>query len=250
MKQNVRNFITELWYLAIRKGNAGDILSDTSRKFHVLPLELGNWAADPFVFVHDGKIYIFAELYDYRLIRGTIGYTIYHPETGKIDKWKKAIVEDYHLSFPHIYEENGEIYIIPESYQADALTRYRAVKFPDVWEKTVLYSGMELVDTALFHEGSKTFGYTLQQYADGLKGGVKNKSRIFNLDNNNIIFEDGFFSDDERLCRLGGAFFVYDGSIIRVAQNCKNSYGEELIFLKWENKDGKFTDTEIKRVCQ
>lgn len=246
---NLNKYIAEVWYLAIRKGSTGDILTNTSREFHVLPLEAGNWPADPFVCVHDGKIYIFAELYDYRLMRGTIAYTIYHPETGTIDRWKKVIVEDYHLSFPYIYVQGGGYYIIPESYQANALTRYKAVHFPDVWEKSTIYQGMELADTALFQDGTRTLGYTLQHHADGTdvwEG--NNKSRLFELIDDKVVFEEGFFSDDQRLCRLGGAFFMHNGSLIRVAQNCRDSYGEELIFLKWEKQGGKFHDTEIKTV--
>ena len=56
-------------------------------------------------------------------------------------KWKKIIEEEYHLSYPYIFETKEGIFIMPESGANSDLTVYRAVSFPDKWEKSLYYEG-------------------------------------------------------------------------------------------------------------
>ncbi|MGH1560227.1 glucosamine inositolphosphorylceramide transferase family protein [Caulobacter segnis] len=45
--------------------------------------------------------------------------------------------EPWHLSYPQVFEADGEIWMLPEAYRSGALTLYRAAAFPDVWEPVV-----------------------------------------------------------------------------------------------------------------
>ena len=235
-------FVHESWNIAIREGNTGQILHDKINDFHVIRNPIFGWAADPFVYVKNNTCYIFAELLDYKLGRGTIAYTIYNSKEKTICKWKKIIVEDYHLSFPFIYEEDGNIFIIPESYQSNCLLRYKAVDFPDHWEKEVLMKGFPLSDTAIFLDEEKK-AYTLWHDI-----GDDRKARILTFKNGKAKFEGGVYSEDQRICRIGGAFFSYQGKNIRVAQNCKDSYGKELIFLQWNKEGDWYSEEELQTV--
>ena len=123
----------ESWNIAIRKSKQGDVLTDLETPFNILKNNISSWCADPFVFTYKEETYIFAEIYDYKLCRGTIGYAILRD--GNIGKWNQVIVEDHHLSYPFIFEYDENVYIIPESSQNNTLDVYKAVDFPDKWEK-------------------------------------------------------------------------------------------------------------------
>ena len=46
----------------------------------------------------------------------------------------EVILSDkFHFSYPFIYEENGEIYMIPETYQSGFIKLYKCIQFPNKW---------------------------------------------------------------------------------------------------------------------
>lgn len=120
----------------ILKKSGHALLTDETTPFKAIKNSLRYWVADPFVFERDGETYIFAELFDYLRRRGVIGYSKLKAN-GNFSSWKEIIVEPYHMSYPQIFEHDGEIYIVPETGSGHTLDMYRAVDFPDKWEKSV-----------------------------------------------------------------------------------------------------------------
>ena len=126
-----------------------NILDDNlllSKKQLIIDKDYHNFgAADPFIF----KNYIFAELMDPKL-NSTI---IEGRENNKYIRLKlhkggyiavaknenplifKPILKDkFHFSYPHIFEYNNDIYMIPETYQSLQLRLYKCKDFPYTWE--------------------------------------------------------------------------------------------------------------------
>lgn len=59
------------------------------------------------------------------------------------------------MSYPQIFEHDGEIYIVPETGSGHTLDMYRAVDFPDRWEKSAnMAKDVELADTTLLSEAA------------------------------------------------------------------------------------------------
>jgi len=51
--------------------------------------------------------------------------------------WKlpvKVLERDYHLSYPFLFEWNGNLYMIPETKGNKAIELYRCTRFPNKWE--------------------------------------------------------------------------------------------------------------------
>ena len=42
--------------------------------------------------------------------------------------------EPFHLSFPHVFSFDDEVFMVPETLGAGAVRLYRAIDFPDRWE--------------------------------------------------------------------------------------------------------------------
>jgi hypothetical protein len=105
-------------------GNIAPIWLPAGRAFTYL--------ADPFGIWRDGKLYVFAETYDYRSRRGGIDVLTLDTSFAVVDQ-RPCLRMPWHLSYPFVFEADGEIFMLPEAHKSGALTLYRAARFPDVW---------------------------------------------------------------------------------------------------------------------
>ena len=212
----------ESWNVAFRLCPQGYVLNDKSVPFTVIPNDSNSWAADPMVFEYNGEIFIFAELYDYKLRHGVIGYTKYNGES--FDRWKTIITEDFHMSYPFVFENNGSIYMIPETSEANKLILYKAVNFPDQWAvERVIKDGVKWADTTIFKLNDCYIGYT-----ESVAGDIADYKLSLNTDLQ--IEKIDALCGELNKNRCGGRMFEYNDHIVRVCQDCSEKYGGALIF--------------------
>lgn len=245
------SLFAESWNVAWRKKSSGNILSDKNTPFNIIKNGFRYWAADPFLFEYQNKKYIFAELYDYIHCRGSLGYCTL--DENRRSKWKQIILEDYHLSYPYIVKRGNNIFIIPESGSAQFLYVYKAVQFPDKWEKVkILRENVQYGDTTPFLWKNHPYALTYD---------VKDpeKYRLVMLDLENASHDKMLPYEDVQFRRPAGKFFVEKKRMIRPAQNCKNDYGEGLVFYEcginssgeyWENEIQRIVPSDLKFSCQ
>ena len=213
----------ESWNVAFRMKQTGSILDDKATPFIIVPNNNNSWAADPMVFKHNGEIYIFAELYDYKLRRGTIGFTKYNGSS--FNNWTPIITEPFHMSYPFVFEHNGEIYMLPETSGANSLILYKATEFPYKWqkEKTII-DNVKWVDTTLFKQNDSYIGYT--------ESVGEIEDFFIKLNNDLEITDIKKFDFDINKNRCGGRMFKLGSDLVRVCQDCTEKYGGALFFRK------------------
>ena len=220
----------EGWNVAYRNKATGTILSDDSTEFTVIKNTWRTWCADPFVFEYDGETYIFAEIFDYFKNYAGIGYCKYDKYKKSFSKWKLVIEENFHMSYPFIFAKDGDVYMMPETSENKSLIIYKAINFPDIWERyNDVLNDVSVVDT--------TIDNPCQNVSLGLTYEIKDSSKwelkIFELNNGKITWgKNNPVSTDEEFARPGGYFFDYDGKSIRVSQDCLKSYGYALNFFE------------------
>lgn len=232
----------ESWNVAwrFRKGTE-TLLSDKETEFTIKKNSLRYWAADPFLFEYEGEVYIFAELYDYIHCRGGIGYCKW--DGKEFGKWKKIILESHHLSYPYIFEKNGQVYIIPESGTTKSLYLYRAIDFPEQWEKE------EILRKNVVYGDTTPFVWENHNYA--LTYDVKNESKyeLVLLDLENSKNDYTLINlKNTNMRRPAGKMIEIEEGYIRPAQKCVDNYGEGLIFYKYNCADGIYSEEEIERI--
>lgn len=234
----------ESWNVAFREKPAGAILEDTETPFTVIPNNFRYWAADPFVIRWEGKTCIFAELYDYILRRGVLGYC--EILDGKPGKWKPVIGENYHLSYPCLMENAGKLYMMPESGAGEALTVYEAVSFPDRWEKrVVLRSGVKFVDTTPVPCPGRKLALT-HRVDD------PENPRLTLIDLENKVEDREIETQEPLRSRTAGHIFEKNGHRIRPAQFSLDTgagYGKGLIFYRCSlTEELNYSETELREV--
>lgn len=246
------NFLyREEWILAIRKRSGALLFEDggAERSFNIIPNTGRYWAADPFLFKHDGKTYVFFEMYDRWKGRGLIGYREIFGDNSFSDM-KEVLDCGHHLSYPNIFEHNGEIYFIPESYMANQIILYRAVRFPDKWEKcAVLVDDIIACDTTMIDE---EYMITLANNSTNTKTETllfRNHEGKWQRTLNNPVETNPAYA------RCGGKIFKYKDRLIRPAQDGVGGYGMGVVFreiLSYGEKEykeqtlGKITIDDIK----
>ena len=215
----------ESWNIAYRTASEGTILDNRNEKFNVIKNPIRYWAADPFVFEKDGKTYLFAELYDYCANKGVIGCAELK-EAGCVS-WKVIIREKWHLSYPFVFENGEEVYIVPEMNDGNELWLYKAEVFPFVWKKEkVIMRNVRLVDATLRKVGQ---GYTV------LSQDINQNPLAFRLDENfNFETYMDFIGNSGLVTRPGGRFFDVDKVCYAVCQDCSQTYGGALLFYEAE----------------
>ena len=221
-----KRFWDEEWNVAIRP-HADSGMFDAPMHFRVLKNTWRYWCADPFVMDWHGKTYIFMEVLDRCTQKGAIGYRVV--ENGKVGPIKLCIDTPYHMSYPMLYRIGEDIFMIPECHKSNQLTVYRAKEFPDIWEpvETAL-EGRAVCDTNYLKLDGEE--YLLTMPLDGERY-VYDTLELYRRNGEGkweLCVNSPFVPGTEK-ARNGGGFFVMDGKLIRPSQNCRTSYGENLV---------------------
>jgi hypothetical protein len=109
--------------------------------------------ADPFLYLYRNETFCFYESFDFKSGKG-------HIECLKIkgdstEKLGIALKEDFHLSFPFVFEWDGRLFMCPETHEVNQIRLYENINFPDEWAmRSVLIDNISAVDSILFeHSG-------------------------------------------------------------------------------------------------
>lgn len=233
----------KMYYLALRKRqNKNDCFwkhdDYVFQKCEINTMGGRYWFADPFVFEHNNKLYIFYEAFDLVEKIGKLGYSVLEGE--KFSDPQIVIVEKCHLSFPYIFVYNDDIYIMPESSGDYNLKLYRAINFPDKWEiKKKALPDVYACDSIFVEKESQKYLLTNEMFHNtpvGKSSACWVKNYIYKVDG--IDFNDS----GTKVCegdfgtRNAGAMLNIDGKTFRIGQDCRNNtYGKGMVLFEIKN---------------
>lgn len=219
----------DLWKSAIVSASLDYILERQSiadlKLTWLPPMPAFTFAADPFGMWRDGRLYVFVEIYDYRVRIGRIEVLTYDSGLNLIAR-QPALSEPWHLSYPYVFEAEGETWMLPEAHRARRLTLYRATTFPHAWEPVcrIELDQVPIDATPLFHEGRWWLFYTpaLSEMdkvaALHLAWAERLTGPWHALSQNPICY-------DAASARPGGTPAVVDGRVVLPVQVCTSTYG-------------------------
>jgi hypothetical protein len=182
--------------------------------------------ADPLMLKVRGRWYMFFELINCETRKGEIGLAT--SDDGFRWQYQQVVLaEPFHLSYPYVFEWNGDYYMIPESHQVKEVRLYQASRFPDKWDCVeVLLRGHSFCDSSivryreqwwLFTEtGLHRFDTLRLFYSSSLTGPwcEHPKSPIVQR--------------DPHSARPAGRIIAHGDRLIRYAQDCFPSYGKRV----------------------
>jgi hypothetical protein len=129
--------LREQWFLAYARRNARpgeeNVPEGVMYRFkEILPPADRFWA-DPFPVVSEGRQWIFFEEFPFRAPHGHISVLEIDAE-GRVGPAQPVLHLDYHLSYPFVFNFEGEWYMVAETLSRRSVELFRARRFPDEWE--------------------------------------------------------------------------------------------------------------------
>ena len=223
-------FITYLifWSVAYKKKDQNHNFFEKIDNFKEIENPKNRFLADPFIFNFKERNIIFVEDYSFKTNKGRISAI-----EIKSDKEKflgVVLEEDFHLSFPFVFENDNNVYMIPETSQINEIRLYKCNEFPKNWKlEKILMKGVSAADTMLIKKDLTWF--MLTNICSSNIGDHQSELHVFYSDNflskdwkpihqgNPVIF-------DSNNARNGGMFFL-NNKLYRVNQiHGKAHYGK------------------------
>ncbi|MBR1168220.1 glucosamine inositolphosphorylceramide transferase family protein [Bradyrhizobium liaoningense] len=207
-----------VWQTGDLSGPGWNVLRDPGNHFY----------ADPFPVTWQGRTFVFFEDLDHRVGKGIIS-AIEFADAGPVGEVMPVLEEPCHLSYPFVIEDDGELWMIPESSTRGDVALYKCVRFPDKWERyATLLSGLELADVTITrHNG---LYYLFGAWRDGTAG-YSDSLAIYHADrllgpwlphaSNPVLI-------DRASTRPAGNFVTLDNKLWRPVQDCTDGYGAAL----------------------
>jgi hypothetical protein len=234
---------TDFWTVGIVPAPITQVAADAERlralrgRIAWMP-DAGPWRyfADPFALARDGALHVFVEAFDYRSKHAVI-------ERHEFDladlRWRGGRVvlsRPFHLSYPNVFEHEGETFMLPESARAGEIALYRATDGLDHWERAhVLLADVPGADASVIrHDGRWWMFYALvgpggrdqrelhAAHAPALQGPwtplAANPVRV----------------DRSGARPAGRPFLDADGRVVLPVQDCSGGYGSALRLLRFD----------------
>lgn len=236
------------WSLVV---SDGDVLSSSLDKLRELPQPIGEFRADPFLFRKDGEKWVFFEAWNRNSHSAKIC-------VGRMDgnsiKGVTAIeLGDAHVSYPYVFEADGETFLIPETHQRNRVEIWRCTDFPGKWAPhATALQGTSPADTTLIEWNQQWWMFTNLCSGNILDHCME--LHVFRVDGpdlknvephpmNPVVF-------DTTSARNAGRPFIRDGRLIRPAQITSHGlYGYGLKFLEiTELSMDAYSETEVRRI--
>jgi hypothetical protein len=178
------------------------------------------FVADPFLLRRDGRLFLLFEAWRKGTGQGDIAWA----ERTVAGGWRfggVALDEPFHLSYPFVFEHDGDVFMIPESRVRSEVRLYVGRPFPGRFElRRVLLSGDRYADTSLVEWGGRFYLFTspgkgrLELFvSDALEGPYRRHPR------------SPIVSGDDCVARPGGRPIVWQGRLFRAAQCDTPVYG-------------------------
>jgi len=211
----------------------------TGPAWRIMPDQATAFSADPFPIEWRGQSGVFFELLDYERDLGEIFFQPFDA-TGPVGAPVRAIRERWHLSYPFLIEEGGELYMVPEASTSGAITLYRCVEFPAKWEPVAnLVENIEAADATIFRHNGR---YWMTSVVRDGYGGYSDVLAIHHAPSLFGPWEPHRQSPaliDPRYARPAGAVVSHNGALIRPVQDCSRGYGKGLALMRIDALDEK-----------
>jgi hypothetical protein len=222
-----RQRVVQHWAIATRV-NAKPLFAANSKPnlngFRFIEAPKGHFWADPFGFACEGKNWAFFEEYSYAEKRAWIACAEISADGSLLPSVRCLDTPGRHYSYPYIFRDGTDIFMIPEAYDSESVDLYRCERFPDKWVHVENMLKGKFVDTSVWKDQGLWWMMTTSVdpnprtpclflfYSESLTGSWR-------------FHPANPISTDVRNNRGAGRIFQAHGRWIRPSQSCCPIYG-------------------------
>lgn len=207
---------------------ADDLVTDGSRLRPLIPPIDRMWA-DPHVVQVGDRYFVFIEELEFGASKGRIA-VIEIDNDGRASSARTVLEEDHHLSYPFVFEHDGDLLMIPESSERRTIDLYRATSFPDRWTFVEhLMTDLHAVDATVFRERDRWWLFASVTVHRGAHSGELNLYSSEQLTGGAWRLHPASpVSSDVSNSRPAGAILRRGGRLVRPAQDGSGAYGRAI----------------------
>jgi hypothetical protein len=215
-----------MWSIAIYSGDSPFDLKPVHAhpvltKAHVSDMR-AKFVADPFMLQRHRRWYMFMEIMNKDTNRGEIGLAT---SNDGLDWTYQQIVlnEQFHLSYPYVFEWQNDYYMLPEALGSGAVCLYKADDFPFGWSCVARLLEGRFADPSIFRFNDRWWMFTcstpykhdtLRLYsATELTGPWTEHPK------------SPVVEGDKSRARPAGRILSFNNQLLRFAQDCGSQYG-------------------------
>jgi hypothetical protein len=180
------------------------------------------FVADPFRAAVKGTTYVFAEAWSRSAQRGRIAVFRLNVLSQVVES-SIVLAEPFHLSYPCVFKQGGEYYMLPEAWESGLLILYKARTFPWDWERFRILLELDYADPQIFFHDNAWYIFLNTDPLTNANTSVfwaESLLREWHPHPQNPIF-----SGDPLRARSAGPLIRRRGRIFRFSQDCRQQYG-------------------------
>jgi hypothetical protein len=227
--------------------SANSLLDTKTASFTLLPDDGKRFYADPFPIRHDGHDFVFVEEYPFATGRGVI--SVAEIVDGQMRPPQPVLEEQFHLSYPFIFELGGIMWMIPETGDQNKVYLYRAEQFPYKWTRERCLLDLKGYDSTILDHQGHLWLFTCEKMWNS---STTNILSLFHSNNLQASWQPHIGNPiliDSSLSRSAGAIFSHNGQIIRPVQDCSHGYGGMVILCRIDTlNETEFGQTQVGRI--
>ncbi|HHH53792.1 MAG TPA: hypothetical protein ENK91_09055, partial [Bacteroidetes bacterium] len=216
------------WTIFIGKG---DFLNATLFRLKPVEIPKNEFWADPFICSYEEKDYVFFENYSYKTKKAKISCGLI--DGSELIDITDVLELDYHMSYPYIFREDNEIFLMPETNDNNRLEIYKCIEFPNKWELfSTAFEGERVSDAFFYDDVDKQKWLFINKETNKYSTG-DNELYIYKVDSIKLNKIEGHKENpviiDSRTARNAGCIFDYECEDYRPSQaNIDGIYGRAL----------------------
>ncbi|HEY6637817.1 MAG TPA: hypothetical protein VIZ61_09065 [Solirubrobacterales bacterium] len=218
------------WFLGVRRRRADTLPHEDPNPWQVVSPPADRQWADPFVFERDGETLVFFEQLRYADTKGELAVARLERDAELSDP-EPIMRAPHHLSYPYVFRDDGDTFMIPESGEAGRVELWAATDFPTGWTPVeALLEGVQAVDASVLRHGGLYWMWVNQAVNDGR---LDDETFLYfsdRLDSGWTAHPGNPVVSDARCARPAGRPFLHGDVVIRPAQDGTGRYGSRVVF--------------------
>ncbi|HLX25976.1 MAG TPA: hypothetical protein VKR05_03225 [Candidatus Cybelea sp.] len=205
-----------------------------------------NFFADPFVLRCNDGAFILGERLDGVTRNGFIAGVAVDTE-GRIVDRRTVLRGSSHLSYPYVFKDGDDWYMVPESADEHRIVLYRAEDFPYSWTRAAtLIDGIAACDSTILRHSGLWWLFCTDRSRDSTLNLFLFYAR--ELTGPWTPHRANPVKTDVRSARPAGMPFVVDGALYRPGQDCAESYGSAISFNRVRTlNELEYVEEEVSR---
>ena len=213
-----------------------------------LPDDGTRFYADPFPIQFQDRLTLFVEDFEHKTAKGVISAVSFTTQ-GPVGRPEPVLELSYHLSYPFVFVEEGQAWMIPESTTAGSIDLFRATSFPGGWVKeATLVTSVVASDPTLLHHHGRWWMFATVRDGGGAFSDALHLWSAPHFRGPWVPHPRNPVLIDIASARPAGRIVVRNGTLFRPVQDCRQGYGQALGIARILKLDESCFEQEVDTI--